>query len=236
MDGSTMTIEEIKKHLRKDYGKWPWQKPTKEDRLQITEEQWAQIDWTPEEIERNCALPHKMWNMRSDDQVWPLCYRWRGDSAYGYRAGEGHAKFMPELPQLVEGRGIARWMARHDTSVVEVPEFADYRQIWRPDNLPQVIEFYERKGENPHFGQKLTMPKEEFLATYSPTPLQKFSKRSKLLLDPHHYSWHRMIQQNEHYTGDDFPDWVVFYRIGARMDSFDSYYVLNAFYFGLHWN
>ena len=126
MDSSQMTIEEIKFHLRKEYGKWPWQGPKKKDRLFLKEEQWALIDWTDIEKKRNAALPHKMWNMRHDDLLWPKCYEWRGDDAYGYRAGEGHPKYMPILPKLVEGRGIARWMAPGDASVVEVPKLADY--------------------------------------------------------------------------------------------------------------
>ena len=233
-----MNIEEIKKHLRKEYGKWPWQGPKRSDRLFLTEEQWEQIDWTPEEIERNIALPHKLWNMRHDDHLWPRNYQWRGNDAYGYRAGEGHPKYMPKLPKLVEGRGIARWMADGDSSVAEVPELSDYRKVWTPDNLPQIIEFYERNPGNPNFGKGLLKYSQKtFLKTYAPSALQKFSNRSYLLRDPKHVSLHKMIQKNE-VVGDpnSKADWVLFKRKGCRWDSYDGYIIKDATFYGLHWN
>jgi len=241
MDASQMSIDEIKAHLRKDYGRWPWQAPKKKDRCLIAEWQWSQIDWTEEEQERNIALPHKMWNMRHDDWLWPRSYAWRGDDAYGSRAPEGHPKHMPELPQLVEGRGIARWMAAGDASVVEVPELADYRKVWTPDNLPEIIEFWERRPGHKDFyeghdrGRLIRWAKKNFLRTYAPSSLQKFSKRSLLIRNPYHFSRHIMVHKNELFTGDYKPDWVFLYRRGWRWDSYDGY-MKKGFYTGLRWN
>jgi len=241
MDATNMTLDEIKAHLRRDYGFFEC--PKKEDRLDIPQDKFELIDWTLEEKQRNCALPSKMWNRRHDDHIWPMCKNWRGDDAYGFRAGEvfpeqgdEHPKFLPGLPKLVEGRGIARWMASADASVVEVPKLADYRTLWTPDNLPQVIEFYERKGGHPKFGELQRWAKKNFLRTYAPSSLQKFSKRSYLLREPYHISRHLMIKKREKYHGDYEPDTVAFFRKGWRWDSLDRYFVKNAFYVGLRWN
>ena len=234
MDANKMTLDEIKKHLRKDY-KW-YECPKKYDRLMLPEDIWIQINWTQAEKTRNIALPHKLWNMLHDDLLWPRCRSWRGDDAYGYRAGEGHPKYMPELPKLVEGRGIARWMAKGDSSVAEVLQFADYRTLWTEDNMPEIIEFFERKYGHPDFGKQLRLAKKNFLKMYSPSSLQKFSKRSYLLREPYHYSKHIMVQKNELYEGKYKPDWVFFYRRGWRWDSYDGYMVKNGFYVGLRWN
>lgn len=237
MDSTNMTIDEIKKHLRKEY-KW-YKCPKKSDRLLITEEQWQQIGWTQAEQTRNIALPHKMWNMRHDDWVWPRCHAWRGDDAYGYRAKEGHPKYLPRLPQLVEGRGISRWMSDGDASVAEVPKLADYRTLWTPDNLPEIVEFWERKPGAPHYGELVTWAKKNFLRTYAPSSLQKFSKRSYLLRDPRHVSYSYVFKKNEvpgkpkSETGADL---VAFYRRGWRWDSYDGYMVKNAIYVGGRWN
>lgn len=246
MDATQMTIDEIKAHLRKDYGPWykrtPLNRPTRADRCFISEEQWAQIDWTDEEIHRNIALPHKLWNMRHDDLLWPMCYNWRGDDAFGYRAGEGHSKYMPELPRLVEGRGVARWMSAGDASVVEVPRFRDYEHKWTVENMPEVIEFFERKVGHPDFydghdaSRLIRWSKKNFLRTYAPSSLQKFSDASHLVRYPDHVSCHKMLKKNEKYVGDDKPDLVVFYRRGWRWDSYDGYMIKNAFYAGLRWN
>ena len=234
MDSTGLTIEQVRRHLRKQYGLFEC--PKKKDRLFLTEEHWKEMDWTQEEKDRNAALPHKMWNMRHDDWLWPRCHAWRGDDAYGYRALEGHPKYMPELPQLVEGRGIARWISNGDASVVEVPKLTDYDTLWTPDKLPEVVEFLERKPENPEFGKLQRWLKKKFLRVYAPSSLQKYSKRSYLLRDPHHVSYSYIIQKNEQYSGDYPPDWVAFYRRGDRWDSNDGYIVKDAFYTGLRWN
>jgi len=238
MNVNNMTLGEIKAHLRKEYKFFEC--PKKSDRLEIPENVWQQIDWTQEEMTRNIALPHKMWNMRHDDHIWPWCKKFRGEDAYGYRAGEGHPKYMPELPKLVEGRGISRWISLHDLSRVEVPKFNDYGNKWTINNMPEIIEFYERNPKNPNYGKDLLKyQKKNFLAIYAPSSLQKFSKRSYLLRDPHHISWHYMIKKREQIgvskdkTG---PDTVAFHRRGNRWDSIDGYMIKGAWYSGLRWN
>lgn len=235
MDSSLLTIDEIKAHLRKDY---PWWKcPKKSDRLLITEEQWAQIDWTEEETFRNAPLPHKMWNMRHDDHFWPRCHNWRGDDAYGYRAPEGHPRRMPKLPKLVVGRGIARWMADGDASVAEVPEFAGYHTEITDRHMPAQIEFVERKCGHPEYGKIKKMSTPEFLEIYAPSALQKFSERSWLKREPYHISHHYIIEKNEDYCSrENGPDLVWLSRYGWRWDSFDGYFRKRAIYTGLRWN
>lgn len=229
-----MTIDEIKDHLRKDYG--TFECPQKSDRLLITEEIWAQIDWTEEEIYRNAALPHKIWNMRHDDHHWPGCHMWRGDDAKGPRAGEGHDKYLPPLPALVKGRGIARWMTRGDTSIIEIPLFHDYKVEWTTATIPSTLEVTERKCGASNEGQTWTITKEDLLANYAPSPLQKFSAKSYLETYPTHKSYHVMFNKTEDYCGNGPDDSVYFWRYGWRWDSYDDYYIKGAKYIGGHWN
>jgi hypothetical protein len=234
-DHNQMTLEEIKNHLRKDYG--TFECPQKSDRLLITEEIWAQIDWTEEEKERNIALPHKMWNMRHDDHGWPGCKMWRGTDAYGPRAGVGHPKYFPPLPQLVKGRGIARWMTVADTSIIEIPLFKDYSVTWTTSTIPATIEVIERKCGANNFGETYTITKEQLLSNYAPSPLQKFSDKSYLETWPTHKSYHNMLEKKEGYCDkDEGADSVYFYRYGWRWDSYDNYYVKGAKYIGGAWN
>jgi hypothetical protein len=230
-----MTIDDIKAHLRKSYGFFEC--PQKSDRLLITEEIWQQIDWTEEEIYRNAALPHKIWNMRHDDHSWPSCHEWRGDDARGPRAGEGHDKYFPPLPTLVKGRGIARWMARGDVSILEIPLFKDYSVTWTTATIPSTIEVIERKPGHSLYGSTQTITKEHLLSNYAPSPLQKFSDKSYLETYPTHKSYHIMLEKRETYTGKpNGPDSVYFWRYGWRWDSYDDYYVKNAKYIGGRWN
>lgn len=229
-----MTVDEIKAHLRKSYGFFEC--PQKSDRLIITEEIWQQIDWTEEEIERNIALPHKIWNMRHDDHGWPTCHNWRGYDAYGPRAGEGHPKYFPPLPQLVVGRGITRWMTSGDTSIIEIPLFQDYSVTWTTATIPSTLEVVERKCGHPLFGSTQTVTKEFLLGNYAPSPLQKFSNKSYLETYPTHKSYHIMFSKTEDYCGDGPDDGVYFWRSGWRWDSYDNYYIKGAKYIGGHWN
>lgn len=234
-DSSTMTLQEIKDHLRKEYSFFEC--PTRADRLFITEEIWQQIDWTEEEIYRNAAIPHKIWNMRQDDHGWPKCQSFRGDNAKGPRAGEGHDKYLPPLPQLVKGRGIARWMSRGDTSVIEIPLFKDYSVTWTTSTIPATLEVVNRKCGDPNFGEVYTLTKEQLLASYAPSPLQKFSDKSYLETYPTHKSYHLIFKKNEDYCGKpNGPDDVYFWRIGWRWDSYDDYYKEGGKYIGGRWN
>jgi len=233
-DWRTMTLQEIEDHLRKDYGFFEC--PQKSDRLLITEEIWSQIDWTEEEKYRNAALPHKIWNMRHDDNPWPSCHNWRGDDAYGPRAGVVHDKYFHPLPQLVKGRGIARWMTCGDTSVLEIPLFKDYSVTWTTSTIPNEIEVIERQCGSVNYGSTFTITKQDLLSNYAPSPLQKFSDKSYLETYPTHKSYHIMLKKNEDYCGDGPDDDVYFWRSGWRWDSFDSYYIKGAFYIGGHWN
>lgn len=233
-----MTIDEIKTKLRKKHGFFEC--PKKKDRIFLTEQQWSQIDWTDEEKFINAALPHKLWNMRHDDHLWPWCQKFRGEDAKGYRAGEGHPKYMPQLPTLVKGRGISRWMSHGDASVIEVPAFASFHNTWTLDNIPEVVEFYERNPGHPDYKKGLIRwSKKNFLRIYAPSALQKFSKRSYLERTPKHISWHYLIKKNEvigipkDQTGADL---VALYRRGFRWDSYDGYFIEDAFYTGLRWN
>ena len=234
MDSTGMTLEQVKAHLRKKYGFFEC--PKKSDRLFLTELHWQQMDWTDKEKYVNAALPHKMWNMRSDDQIWPWCKTFRGETAYGHQAGPGHDKYFPILPKLVKGRGIARWMTERDTSIIEIDLFKDYSKEWTPDNIPDKIEAIERQsGQN--YEKQLILTKQELLSAYAPTALQKFSKKSKLLRDPKHQSWHYMIDKNETYHDQtDAKDKVAFVRHGWRWDSWDGYFIKNATFIGLTWN
>ena len=234
-DYTTMTLQEIKDYLRKDYRTFDC--PKKSDRLFISDEVWQQIDWSQEELYRNAALPHKMWNMRHDDHKWPACKQWRGDDAFGPLAGIGHDKYFPPLPQLVIGRGIARWMTQGDTSVIEINLFKDYNTLWTLGSIPNTIEVIERKHRHINYGKTFTLTKEELTASYAPSPLQKFSDKSYLEVYPTHKSYHIMIDKKETYTGKpDGPDEVYFWRYGWRWDSNDSYYIKGAKYIGGHWN
>jgi len=238
MNATNMNIEDIKAHLRKDYGRWPWQWPKKSDRCMISEHQWSQINWTKEEIERNIVLPHKMWNMRHDD--WPINKKaWRGDDARGSRAPLGHYKNQVKVPVFIEGRGVARWMTPGDTSVVEVPAFADYGKLLTVATMPRLVVCIERNPGSPDFGRTRTFKLPDFLREYGPTALQKFSKRSYLKRFPHHVSYSYVITNREivgvskSLTG---ADTVAFWRSGARWDSLDKYFIENAFFAGLRWN
>lgn len=234
-----MTKDQVLAKIRKEY-KW-YQSPKKSDRVDIPEDVWQSIGWTPEEIEINCALPHHMWNRRQDDRPWPLSRQFRGSNAVGPRAKEHGitAKFTPTPPKLVKGRGISRWMAPRDLSVLEIPELDDYKKVWTPDNLPPSIEVIERKGSLPNTGKKVRITKIYLMNNYGPSSLQKFSDKSKLLRSPWHFSQHKLLERRERLgvsrdlTG---ADRVAFYRIGGRWDSLDGYIVKNAVYAGLAWN
>lgn len=232
-----ITVEDYKKALRRTWGLFEC--PKKEDRVFIPEGIWQQIDWTQEEKDRNAALPHKLWNMRHDDNIWPFCHDWRGDDAFGPLAAVGHPKYKQSPPKLIEGRGIARWMTNNDTSILEIPQLSFYENLWTVDNLPEYLGVIERRHSNPRFGEHYEISKLELLDAYAPTPLQKFSDRSYLKLDPFHISWHKMIKRRE-FLGDkidiDAEDTVMFFRYGWRHDSYDNYYVKSATYVGLRWN
>lgn len=230
----TVPLQEVVDHLRYDYG--TYECPQKSDRLFIPEDVWQQIDWTKEEKYRNAALPHKLWNMRHDDYNWPSCHGWRGDNAKGPRAGVGHDKYFPPLPQLVEGRGIARWMTVGDTSILEIPLFKDYEVTWTTSTIPNEIEVIERRKGNPNDGKTFTITKEYLLRNYAPSPLQKFSDKSYLEVYPYHKSYHIMLNKNENIYGEGPDDDVYFWRYGWRWDSYDSYYIKGAFFVGGHWN
>lgn len=231
------TVEEYKTHLRKKIPTFAC--PTREDRVHIPEEIWQQIDWTEREKFRNAALPHKLWNMRHDDNLWPACHDWRGDDAFGPLAGVGHPKYKQSPPKLVKGRGIARWMNAGDSSIIEIPLLANYREIWTPENIPAMLDVIERQGGVRQAGEHFQLTKAELFATYGPSPLQKFSDQSWLVCDPYHISWHKMIKRRE-YLGDkidpEATDKVLFFRYGWRWDSGDDYYVKAATYIGLAWN
>ncbi len=230
-----MSVQEITDHLRKDYGFFEC--PQKHDRLLMPEHIWVLIDWTDEEKYRNAALPHKLWNMRHDDHVWPGCKEWRGDDAKGPRAGVDHDKYFPPLPTLVIGRGIARWMSTGDTSVLEIPLFKDYDVSWTTSTIPATLEVVERKCGAVNFGSTTTITKEYLLDNYAPSPLQKFSDKSYLETYPQHKSYHTILEKQETYCGKpNGPDTVYFYRYGWRWDSFDNYYIKGAKYIGGHWN
>lgn len=238
MNAEGMTLEEIIAHLRKKYGCFKC--PKKSDRLEIPEDIWKQIDWTRDEIEINGALPHKMWNMRHDDHIWPLCYKFRGVDAYGPRAkGNASRKFIATPPALVEGRGITRWMAIADESVLEIPLFNGYLTTWTPDNIPDELHVIERKPGHQNFGKVAMMKKNILFQNYGPSALQKFSDKSWLRRDPYHISYHRMFKRREvigktkDVTGADS---VYFYRYGWRWDSHDNYYIKRAKYIGGRWN
>lgn len=211
----------------------------KEDNHWWTEKEWQAKAWTEEEKHRNAALPHHMWNWKQNDRIWPMCKQYRGENALGPRAEGYPDKFIPDLPVLIKGRGIARWMSSGDKSVAEVPAFADYKKRWTVENMPEIINFIERNPGNPNYGKKLTYAKKNFIRTYAPSSIQKFSRRSLLVRFPDHLSWHRMIKKNEvagkskKETGADL---VLFYRNGIRWDSYDRYFIKKAIYFGLRWN
>lgn len=234
-----VTVDDYKKHLRKKY-KWN-ECPTKADRVHIPEDIWTQIDWTKEEIEINAALPHKLWNMRHDDNIWPLCHRFRGKDAHGPRALGFNvmSKYKATPPKLVEGRGIARWMARGDSSILEIPALSDVNTLWTTRNFPEHLEVFERKPEHPDFGKAKVMSQDLLFENYGPSALQKFSDESYLKRDPFHISYHKMIKRREvigkgyDETGNDT---VFFTRYGWRWDSLDDYYNKAAFFIGLAWN
>jgi len=233
MISSGLTLNQVKARIRKKYSFF--ESPKKSDRLFLTEDHWQRMDWTDKEKFINAALPHKLWNMRHDDHPWPFSRRYRGADAIGWRAGMDHVKFADKLPELVKGRGIARWMSEGDKSILEIDLFKDYKNIWTPENIPNKVEAVERQA-GAKFGEKYNITKEDLFYYYAPSSLQKFSKKSKLLRDPYHYSWHRMIKKREKYHGDYEPDTVAFYRFGARWDSGDGYFIKNAFYIGGRWN
>jgi len=147
-----MTKEEVLALVRKKYGFF--QCPKKSERIDIPEDIWQSISWTAKEIEINAALPHKMWNRRQDDRPWPLCKQFRGRNAIGPRAKElgVMAKFTPTPPKLAQGRGITRWMAVGDVSILEIPLFEDYSKLWCESNLPNILSVWERKPGHPNFG------------------------------------------------------------------------------------
>jgi len=213
--------------------------PKKSDNHKWTEEEWLSKPWTEKEKRINAALPHHLWNWKQNDRVWPMCKAYRGDNAIGPRALEIYEpKYKRTPPRLVEGRGIARWMSNGDQSVVDVKMFKDYSRIWTPSNLPDMIECVETQ-KNGHFGEAYKFTRSEFLRTYGPSSLQKFTDKSYLKRDPYHISYHRMIKRKEqlHVSKDvTGADVVFFWRGGVRWDSLDNYFVKNAIYGGLRWN
>jgi len=230
-----MTLEEIKTHLRKEYASFSC--PQKSDRLIMSEDIWQQIDWTDEEKARNAALPHKLWNMRHDDNEWPGCHNWRGHDARGPRAGIGNPKYLPPLPVLVQGRGIARWMTANDESVLEIPLFKDYSVMWTTSTIPATLEVTERQCSRANYGETYTITKEELFEKYAPSPLQKFSDKSWLKVYPTHQSYHIMYKRNKGYCGEgNIDDDIFFWRYGWRWDSGDNYYTKGGAFIGGHWN
>lgn len=232
----SLPLQEVIDHLRYDYG--TFECPQKSDRMHIPEDVWQKIPWTEEEKYINAALPHKLWNMRHDDNEWPSCHKFRGEDAFGPLAGEGHDKYLPPLPQLVKGRGIARWMSSGDKKLIEIPLFKDYDVTWTPENIPATIEIVDRKCGSVTYGSTTTITKQELFAEYAPSPLQKFSDKSWLETYPYHVSYHIMFKKNEPYCGGkpEGPDKVYFWRYGWRWDSLDNYYNKGGAYVGGHWN
>jgi len=220
-------IEELKKKLGIKYPFFSC--PKKADRIFLTDQEWAAIDWTPEELELNIALPKKLYNSRHDDHLWPWCHKFRGEDAYGPRAPRDHPKFLSSPPKLIKGYSIQRWVKSDPESIVRIESFMN-KWIMEKD-LPDRIEAIEMNPSQPDYKQKKVIRLHE----YAPSILQKFSKCHYLVCKPPHISWHFIIRDRGEFPFEDGGSFKLFYRRGMRFDGYDNYYIKSGFYMGPNW-
>jgi len=164
-----------------------------------------------------CALPEHLKDKRHTDWVWPLSYIKRSFNAFGPRCEQGTKGFRPWPPTLVEGYGVSRWEMDGDGhSIIEIPSFSE-RKI-NEDVYDRVHDAIEKNPGHPGYDKwhRVRLIKGE---GYSPSALQKFSKKGWMKLEPWYIAQWRHIKKVE-----DDEDLVFFHREGYRPDHQDIYY------------
>lgn len=137
---------------------------------------------------------------------WPIGLKW---VPRGWNAFSHRCSGWRKVPILLVGYNCTRWMTPGDRDVIHV---------------------LSKTGLS--FGG-INMP------DYGPSPLQKFSKWGFSLVWPLHFEFHYIIGDSTiEYSNQGViisGDKVLLFRIGARWDSYDSYYNIGP-YIGLAWN
>lgn len=185
-----------------------------------------------------CALPDQivkdpkgnevnLKDARHWDWPWPLSYVKRSVNAFGPRCPEGSKGYRPWPPQLVKGEGVARWEAKFKTyhSIILIPEFINaeidagvYNKTW---------DAVERNPGAPNFNNRTRVKlfKGRGDNLYSPSALQRFSKKGWMKLSPWYISqWYLLKQMGNELGMGPKEDFFAFHRQGYRPDHVDSYY------------
>lgn len=174
-----------------------------------------------------CALPEE-WKKRKHND-WPFFLRWvpRSWNAFGPRCPEGSKGHKRWPPQLVKGRGIARWEAVFKTyhSIVIIPEFIN--TTIGPDVYNKTWDAIETHQGAPNFGKRVRVKlfKGYGEGLYSPSALQRFSKKGWMKLDPWYVAqWFLIKQKGKELGMGPEEDYFAFNRQGYRPDHNGKYY------------
>lgn len=160
------------------------------------------------------------------------------------------------FPKLLFGYNVARWMSAEDKSVIFVGRFVR-AWFWPWTKLYQVPAI-EMQRDNKKFEESfIAMIRGRFWATdsakwftayaYGPSPIQNFAYGvSWALTWPLHFviSYRRKVAPNERFWNwlrkitkqKKDGEFILFFRIGARWDSGDMYFIFPAVAFNFDWN
>lgn len=160
------------------------------------------------------------------------------------------------FPRLWLGFNVARWMTVEDKSVLFVGRFA--RAFFWPWTKLYQVPAIEMQNGNPQKGESFTAmirgrawdtdaERWGLIDVYGPSPIQSFSFGwSWALTWPLHFvvSYRRRVTPEEHVwnwlrtvTRQKKPgEFIFMFRVGARWDSGDMYFVFPATALGFDWN
>lgn len=202
------------------------------------------------------ALPPHLRGRLHGDWIWPLNKISRGWNAYGPRVSRSAPDFLPWPPRLVAGKSVCRWETAGGNSIiliagldnVEVTYDDVYGRRWLATEMnPGHPNFM--KSEDiflPHWEESLVWDEEPINGPakqmikgdfYSPSALQKFSKRGWMSLYPfYHTEWNVLKKRELPVWPETGEDTVIFWRRGYRPDHVDLYYNKSIIgTAGLHW-
>ena len=140
---------------------------------------------------------------------------------------EGSRGYRRWPPRLIKGKGVARWEAKFKKyhSIILIPSFVDI--TIGPDVYNKEWDAIEKNHGAPDFNKpiKVKLFKGSEEGVYSPSALQRFSKKGWMKLDPWYVAqWYLVKQKGEELGMGPEEDYFAFHRQGYRPDHVDSYY------------
>lgn len=195
------------------------------------------------------ALPPHLRGRLHNDWPWPFNKISRGWNAKGPRPGKFASDFLTWPPRLERGAGVARWESSGGNSILFIPGLENveingvmfYNRRWlvtemnpgHPDFLKSKDMFFPewqpcRVFDTSNGDGTWTQHCEPEM--YSPSALQKFSKKGWMKLSPaYHSEWNYNNLKERKWLeagakGESPEDRVAFFRRFNRPDHVDLYY------------